>query len=152
MATIALFVLMLALSFLLPILWDDIWYPITSGRVGYDNGMNMNAYPQCGKSFLTATPLTLMPGRWLSWIVHALTADFIALRFVAICILLAAMGFMSFLIRRFVLTALPWYMVLSLVVACTAIGSMPFSFLMARPEAAMLLSIAICCYFPLATI
>jgi hypothetical protein len=140
---ISLFGLAILLSLFMPAYIDDLFYPLTSARAGYDGWYSLNAFPQCGETFLVAIPVALLPGRAFSWAIHTTISDFYDLRISAIIILLAWIVYTAWFLKSCLLPAQPLRYVLAGVVSFAGLGRLPFLLLYSRPETAMILAITV---------
>ena len=135
---IALYGVTLLSEFFAPVLWDDIWFPVMNSRAGFDGWYAMNTYPQCGGTFLTAIPLTLLPGRAISWLAHVITGNFFTMRASSIVILLAWISYAVWFLRTLFLPNAPGLLVAAGVIAFAGLGTLPYAMLMSRPERGMI--------------
>lgn len=140
-AVLGLFAVTVVVAFFTPVYFDDIGYTLSNARAGYDGWATISPMPLCSTNFVTPVPLTLLPGRWLAWMAHVLTTDFIAMRMIALLVFLGWCACAAWLVKRVFLPHLSWPCAAAAVAAVAGMGVVPLMMMQSRPEAALLLAI-----------
>jgi hypothetical protein len=140
---LVLFAAALGVGFFAPIYFDDLGHIIGCSRIGYDGWEAINNQPLCYSNFSTPVPILLMPGRWLSWLLHSVTPDFMMLRVSAVVIFAIWFAVASWLFKRLFMTDMPWLYSSAFIASLCGLGLLPMVMLQGRPEAALLLCITL---------
>ncbi len=142
---ITLFGLVLAMSLFLPAFVDDIYYLLLTSRGGYDHWQTISIFPECGGTFAVNVPLTLLPGRALSWLVQLLINDYYSMRLIAIAMLLAWIAYLTWFIKRCLYPDIDMRAIAASAIGFLCLGTMPIWLLLSRPDTAM--AFAVTFYF-----
>lgn len=128
-------------SFWLPMYIDDVMYPITTARAGYDGWRIIGVVPQCKQNFDTPIGLLLFPGRLISWLSYYPINTPGMVRLWGVGTLVAwTLGF-AWMCRKCG-SGMSWRAMLALTVSLNFIGVLPFMATITRPETFMALAVA----------
>jgi len=138
---ISLFSMVLCVGVFIPAFVDDILYIVTNNRAGYDGWQSINVFPQCRTDFAMAIPLTLLPGKAWLWAVHLLISDFYSLRLTTLFVFVSWIAYTAWFLKRCLLPAQPWPIILAGVLGVVGLGTLPFALLLGRPETSMIFAV-----------
>jgi hypothetical protein len=141
LAVLFLFALVMCLSFVSPVYYDDIRYPLGNSRILYDGFGSISTTPYCTSTFYSPYPLVFAPARFLSGVIHSLTGNFMVMRLYGLLVFLAWAAYMTWFIRRYIMPHWPWLYASAAVAAVSGMGAVPILLLGMRPDVGFLLCV-----------
>lgn len=136
------------LSFYVPVYIDDIMYPMTTSRAGYDNWTIIGVWPLCANNFNSPIPLSLLPGRWIAWILQSLITTPVAIRLYGMGVFASCVYFLIWMSKKCFAKENGGIDILLTVTSLSFIGVVPFMATLTRPETMMSIAIAFFALLP----
>ena len=136
----------LVLSFFVSIYTDDIQYPLTALRAGYDGWRIISPFPTCSNSFGTPIPFTLFPGRFLAWLIYYPISTPIVMRLFGISCFVGWIFFLSWMSRKSFNVS--WPQVFPIIISLSFLGTLPFMGTLMRSETTLSIVVTLYALLP----
>ena len=136
----------LIMAFYIPLYIDDIMNMIVLTRAGYDNWYITGVRPLCKNNFESAIPITLLPGRFLSWLAFLPISTPQEIRLYGIGIFVCWLSFFIWMGKKSFLVE--GASLARLALALSFMGVFPFLVTLNRPEPSIAIAITFFALLP----
>ena len=145
---LSVFCAVLALVFFLPIYTDEIAIKLVAPRMLRDHFVWFSLYPQCGVSFSSHLPWTLVPGGVINWFINGSMTQPIFIRIIGVLTFVAWLAMLTWFMQQKLQGNASLLSIMAGLVSFISLGIMPFLMVLNRSEQPILIGLTLICLSP----